>query len=45
MFVGETFWAQAAMFTLAGQLSFVFGLSVAPLYWINQAKTRVKLIK
>lgn len=33
MFVGETFWGQAAMFTLAGQLSFLFGLAVSPLYW------------
>jgi O-antigen ligase len=36
MFVGETFWGQAAMFTLAGQLSFLFGLVISPLYWLNR---------
>lgn len=36
MLVGETFWGQAAMFTLAGQLSFLFGLAVSPLYWLNR---------
>lgn len=36
MLVGETFWGQAAMFTLAGQLSFLFGLAVSPLYWISR---------
>jgi O-antigen ligase len=36
MFVGETFWGQAAMFTLAGQLSFLFGLAVSPLYWLKK---------
>jgi len=38
MFVGETFWGQAAMFTLAGQLSFLFGLIVSPHYWISKYK-------
>jgi len=33
MFVGETIWAQAAMFTLAGQLIALYGLGVAPLVW------------
>lgn len=36
MFAGETFWGQAAMFTLAGQLSFLFGLVVSPLYWLSR---------
>ncbi len=36
MFVGETFWGQAAMFTLAGQLSFLFSLAVSPLYWLKR---------
>lgn len=36
MFVGETFWGQAAMFTLAGQLSFLFGIAVSPLYWLKR---------
>ncbi|MEO7990190.1 MAG: O-antigen ligase family protein [Chryseolinea sp.] len=36
MFVGETFWGQAAMFTLAGQLSFLFSLAVTPLYWLKR---------
>lgn len=36
MFVGETFWGQAAMFTLAGQLSFLFALAVSPLYWLSR---------
>jgi O-antigen ligase len=38
MFVGETFWGQAAMFTLAGQLSFLFGLIISPYYWISKYK-------
>ncbi|MBV6429339.1 MAG: hypothetical protein KIPDCIKN_03890 [Haliscomenobacter sp.] len=33
MFVGETIWGQAAMFTLAGQLIAILGLGVAPLFW------------
>jgi O-antigen ligase len=36
MLVGETFWGQAAMFTLAGQLSFLFGLAVSPLFWMTR---------
>lgn len=40
MFVGETFWGQAAMFTLAGQLSFLFGLAVSPLYWLKRYGNR-----
>lgn len=36
MFVGETIWGQAAMFTLAGQLSFLFALAISPLYWISR---------
>lgn len=36
MLVGETYWGQAAMFTLAGQLSFIFGLAVSPLFWIKR---------
>lgn len=36
MFVGETYWGQASMFTLAGQLSFLFAIAVSPLYWINR---------
>lgn len=36
MLVGETFWGQAAMFTLTGQLSFLFGLAVSPLYWLKR---------
>jgi O-antigen ligase len=35
MFVGETYWAQGAMFTLAGQISIVFGIAAAPLYWLK----------
>lgn len=33
MFVGETFYAQAAMFTLAGQIMFFLGLGIAPFFW------------
>jgi hypothetical protein len=36
MFVGETFWGQTAMFTLAGQLSFLFALAISPLYWLHR---------
>ncbi len=36
MFVGETFWGQAAMFTLSGQLSFLFALAVSPYYWVSR---------
>ncbi len=38
MFVGETIWGQAAMFTLAGQLIAIFGLGVAPLFWTVMKK-------
>lgn len=44
MFVGETFWGQAAMFTLAGQLSFLFGLAVSPLYWLRRYESQYKAI-
>lgn len=33
MFVGETFYTQPAMFTLAGQIMIFLGLGVAPLFW------------
>lgn len=33
MFVGETFYAQAAMFTLAGQIMVFLGLGIAPFFW------------
>lgn len=42
MFVGETFWGQPSMFTLAGQLSFLFGLAVSPLYWLNRYSSAYK---
>lgn len=41
MFVGETFWGQAAMFTLAGQLSFLFALAVSPLYWLSRYQKQI----
>ena len=41
MFVGETFWGQAAMFTLAGQLSFMFALAVSPLYWLTRYQKQI----
>lgn len=41
MFVGETFWGQAAMFTLAGQLSFMFALAVSPLYWLTRYQMQI----
>ena len=41
MFVGETFWGQAAMFTLAGQLSFMFALAVSPLYWLTRYQNQI----
>ena len=42
MFVGETYWAQGAMFTLAGQISVMLGIAAAPLYWLkfHQIRTR-----
>lgn len=43
MLVGETFWGQAAMFTLAGQLSFLFGLAVSPLYWISRLQRQAPI--
>jgi O-antigen ligase len=47
MFVGETFWGQTAMFTLAGQLSFLFALAISPLYWLKRYawQAKIKLIK
>lgn len=45
MFVGETFWGQAAMFTLAGQLSFLFGLAVSPLYWLKRYEGQYRRLK
>lgn len=33
MFVGETFYAQAAMFTLTGQIMVFIGLGLAPFFW------------
>lgn len=33
LFVGESMWGQAAMFTLPGQLMTVFGLGAAPGFW------------
>ncbi|MDW8274339.1 MAG: O-antigen ligase family protein [Chitinophagales bacterium] len=41
MFVGETFWGQAAMFTLAGQLSFLFALAVSPYYWLHRYQNKL----
>ncbi|MCX7638615.1 MAG: O-antigen ligase family protein [Cyclobacteriaceae bacterium] len=35
MFVGETFYAQAAMFTLAGQIMVFLALGLAPWFWSN----------
>ncbi len=35
MLVGETFWAQAAMFTLAGQLMALWALGVTPVFWLG----------
>ncbi len=33
MFVGETFYTQPAMFTLAGQIMIFLGLGIAPFFW------------
>ena len=33
MLVGETFYSQPAMFTLAGQIMIFLSLGVAPLFW------------
>lgn len=45
MFVGETFYAQAAMFTLTGQIMVYFGLGIAPFFWQSITKDGVPLYR
>lgn len=40
MFVGETFYAQAAMFTLTGQIMVFLGLGLAPYFWYSIDKNK-----
>jgi O-antigen ligase len=37
MLVGETFWAQASMYTLTGQIMTLVGLAISPLFWLSDS--------
>lgn len=45
MFVGETFYAQAAMFTLTGQIMVFLGLGIAPFFWKSILKNGVPVYR
>jgi hypothetical protein len=45
MFVGETFYAQAAMFTLTGQIMVFLGLGIAPFFWQSITKDGVPVYR
>ncbi|UYN85594.1 MAG: O-antigen ligase family protein [Cyclobacteriaceae bacterium] len=45
MFVGETFYAQAAMFTLTGQIMVFLGLGIAPFFWQSIIRDGVPVYK